>query len=297
MPSVSLTIARLAILSFGLALATHCGAAAQPSGSTPLASDEDGRYTAAVVLNGAGPFQFIVDTGSQHSNVSGKVAWRVNPRRGADRKLIGAAGEEQSAQTVFEDFDSDLFHRHDESMHVLPNDSVTDADGILGMDVFVSGRIEFGFADRQLRFTASGPAPAGFVEHPGSLRHGSFMVVDVVIDGVHAHALIDTGGKQTVGNPQLQAALGYKVGDPRLVPDVSINGVTTQQTVAMKTTLGTLSLGHTAFSNPRITFADLSVFHVLDLDDGPAMIIGIDQLSQLRAIAIDYPRAALQLQP
>jgi predicted aspartyl protease len=297
MSTAVLRVMRLALLPLGIVLATFCSAAVQTTDSTPLASDDGGRYTATVSLNGAGPFHFIVDTGAQGSDVSGKVAWQVNPRRGSDMKLIGASGDQQSVQIVFEDFDSDLFHRHDVSMIVLPNSSVSDADGVLGMDVFASGRIEFGFADRQLRFTASGPAPAGFVEHPGSLRRGSFMVVDVVLDGVHANAVIDTGGKQTVANPQLLAALGYKVGDARLVPDDSINGVTMQQTPAMKTTLGNLAVGHTVFSNPKVTFADLSIFHVLGLDGGPAMIIGIDQLSQLRAMAIDYPRAALQLQP
>ena len=165
------------------------------------------------------------------------------------------------------------------------------------MNAFVGGRIEFDFGKRVLTTGPSSPAPVGFVVQPGVVRLGSFMVVDVVLDGVHARAMIDTGGRQTVCNPQLQAALGLKPGDARLLADDSIKGVTTQQTPAWKTTLDNLSIGEVTFAEPAVTFADLPVFRVLGLADGPAGIdrIGIDQFSTMQAMAIDYPRAELQL--
>jgi hypothetical protein len=73
--------------------------------------------------------------------------------------------------------------------------------------------------------------------------------------------------------------------------------VTDQQTATTKATLGAIRMGATTFQKPAVTFADFPVFQVLGLDAGPALIIGIDLLSHLQAIAIDYPRSELQIRP
>ena len=287
--------ARCVLPAFAMIAAAACDGAPLLNGSTPLTTDNVGHYTAAVTLNGQGPFQFIVDTGSQSSDLSSNVAAQLRLQSGRKARMTGASGDELSATVVVCDYRSDLFDRHDEPMLLIPNSSLSNADGVLGMDAFSSSRIEFDFVARQLTVGPSASGSANFVVQPGAVRLGNFMIVDVVIDGVHANAMIDTGGKQTVGNPQLQAALGFKSDDARLLPDHSIKGVTMQQTPAWKTTLETLSIGEMTFAEPTVTFAELPVFHTLGLDDGPAMIIGIDQLSSLQGMAIDYPRAELQL--
>jgi hypothetical protein len=186
-----------------------------------------------------------------------------------------------------------VFVRHNETMTLLPGLS---ADGIIGMNAFASQRIEFDLAANQLRAGVSGPTPEGFLAAQGTLRHG-IMIVDVVVDGVSAKAVIDTGAPYNIGNPQLQAALGLKPGDPRVVASETLVDSFGQQRPAAKSTLGKLAIGAVAFAQPVIRFADMPVFRALDLDDGPALILGVDQLSHLEAIGIDYPRAELQLRP
>jgi len=295
MPASRLRAVRFAFPLFAMIVATVCHSSPGTSVSMPLTIDDGGRYTAAVKLNGQGPFQFIVDTGSQTSVLPARVASQLKLQSGPVVPMIGASGSEPSATVTVDDYRSDLFDRHDEPMVIIPNDSFSKADGVLGMNAFVSGRVEFDFVKRLLTAGPSMPAPAGFMVQRGSVRQGNFMVVDVVIDGVRASAMIDTGGKQTVCNPKLQAALGLKPGDSDLLPIDPIKGVTGQQTMAWETTLDTLLVDGVTFSEPTVAFADLPVFRVLGLDDGPAMIIGIDQLSSLQALAIDYPRAELQL--
>jgi predicted aspartyl protease len=295
MTGSTLRTARIALLLAASIAATACTSAPVLHGTAPLAIDNGGRYTTPVMLNGAGPFAFIVDTGAQASVLMGDTAKRLKLKASGRANVMGASGNQSSGIVSIDDFRSVVFTRHNESMVLIPNGTVSNADGVLGMNVFTSGRIEFGFAKRVLTVGPSAPAPAGFIVQPGSVQQGSFMVVDVIVDGVPAKAMIDTGGRRTVVNPPLQAALGFQSGDARLLADEPIGGATTQQTRAWKTALGKIVVGGMTFSNPTVTFADLAVFRAMGLDDKPAMIIGIDQFSRLQAMAIDYPRAELQL--
>lgn len=295
MAGFTLRVARLVLLLMASVIASACNSAPVLHGSTALGIDDGGRYTTAVTLNRTGPFVFIVDTGAQASVMLGRTASRLKLRPAGNVRVVGASGNESTEIVSVDEYRSGVFVRTNEQMALIPNIPVSNADGVLGMNVFTSGRIEFGFAKRTLTVGPSAPAPAGFVVQHGEVRQGTFLVVDVMVDGVHAKAMIDTGGRRTVGNPQLQAALGFKPGDARLLVDEPVHGATTQQTAAWKTALGSITIGNAAFTTPTVTFADLSVFHALDLDEGPALIIGIDQFSRLQTMAIDYPREELQL--
>jgi predicted aspartyl protease len=268
------------------------------NGSAPLAIDSSGHFTMAVRLNGQGPFRFIVDTGSGASAPLRRIVARLKAQSGQQMQVIGANGSEENSSVVVADFRSGVFDRHDESMPLISTDLGADVDGVLGMNAFLEGRIEFDFDQRTLFASASGPPPEQFIVLPGEILLDHLLVVDVAVNGVHAKAVIDTGSKRTVANPQLQTALGFQLGDSRLIPVNKIGGATSQLTQAFKTTLGTLSIGgRMTIADPEIVFSDLPIFHALGLDNGPAMIIGIDRLSRLQAMAIDYPRAELQMRP
>jgi predicted aspartyl protease len=297
-PSTMSHVSKLQRVVLLAALLACMGTAeASPSGTTRLATDSVGHFTADVMLNDTGPFRFVVDTGAQYSVLSHKAAIALNLRPVGTVSVTGASGAQVASVVTVRDYRSDLFSLHGEEMALMPDDSSLDSDGILGMNTFASSRIEFDFEKGVFTVGASGASPDGFIVQPGSVRMSSFLVVDVVVDGVHASALIDTGSGQTIANPQLRAALGLGADDPRLLDEPSIHGVTIHTTPARKATLNRLSIGDVSFSRPLVTFADLPVFHGLGLDHGPAMIIGVDQLSVLGGVAIDYPRAELQLRP
>ncbi len=289
-----------ALYAFGLAalhamtLATgECSDVLSPDGIIPLRTDDTGRYQAAVMLNGTGPFWFMVDTAATAPALSGKAAARLKLQSSSSVQLIGGNGNASTGQVVIRDYCSDLFGRHDEPMTLGAGLS---ADGVLGMNAFTSGRIEVGLAEPALAVGPSGQVPAGFIVQSGTLRAGSIMIVDVVIDGVPAKAVIDTGAPYNIGNMQLQSALGLKSGDARLLTDNPITDAMARQASVSKATLGNLVIGGITFSRPTLRFAEMPVLHQLGLD-GPALIIGVEQFAHMQAIAIDYPRAQLQLQP
>jgi predicted aspartyl protease len=277
-------------------------AAPQDEGTTPdrltiLHTDGDGRYAVLVTLDDHAPLSFLVDTGAQASSLSRRAAGWMNLQPGLDTTIIGANGSEASRSTTTQSFRSDVFERQSESMQLIPDETEADEDGILGMNLFTEGRLEFDFAKQVLMFGPSRPSPTGFAVQKGDIRKNSFMVVDVLVDGVQARAVIDTGGTFVMGNPRLLAALGFKVGDARLEPVEPIHDVNMQRTPTqtLATMVGELKMGAIRFPNPQIRFADLPIFHTLELDDTPALIIGVDLLSHLDAMAIDYPREELQM--
>jgi len=167
----------------------------------------------------------------------------------------------------------------------------------MGMNLFTSRRLELNFAESSVRNADSGPTPHGFLAVPATIVQGSFFVTDVIIDGVKAKAMIDTGARRTFGNSLLRTALGFGDNDPRLSIAQPLGGATTDTTKAVKAQLGSLTLGGQRFEHPVLTFSDAPVLGPLGLSDGPAIVIGLDLLKSLKAVAIDYPRAELQLKP
>lgn len=264
-----------------------------PSGSMPLRVDATGRMEAAVTLDGKGPFAFTVDTAATGTMLSQALADRLRFRTGGAKQIVGGIGRAESQSVTIDTFHTPLFDRHNESMPLLPR---LYADGILGMAPFMQGRIELDIEGHVLKAGPSGPAPDGFATLAGELRHG-ILIVDVRIDGVPAKALVDTGAPYDIGNPKLQAALGFVPGDARLSNGGTFYDSFGQERLVEQATPDRIAIGAVGFSQPTLRFADMPVFRALGLDDGPALILGIEQLSHMGAIAIDFPRAELQLRP
>jgi len=262
-------------------------------GQMPLLVDAHGRLQAQVTLDGKGPLRFTLDTAASGFVLAQATADRLHLRAGAARAVVGGIGRGQPQSVQVQRLRTDLFDVEDAALALLPGVA---GDGILGMAPFLHGRIEFDLANHRLLAGPSGPTPAGFAAIAGSLHHG-LLVVPVRIDGVDAQALVDTGTPLTIANPRLQAALGLLPGDARLSPGGIFTDAFGQPRNVEQATLGHLRLGEIAFSQPTLRFADMPVLRALGLDDGPALILGIGQLAQMGAIAIDFPRAQLQLRP
>lgn len=282
---------RCAALALGLTACTN----PVEAGSAPLKFDPASQhFTTPVTINGQGPFDFIVDTAAQRAIISPELAAELKLSTGEQAHIHAASGNAMAGVTSLGEYESGLFDRHDEDVAVIPVGQHGEK-GVVGMNGFTDGRIELNFAGKTVSVGPSGK-PKDFVAIPGAVTMGSFLIVDVVVDGVRAKALVDSGARRTIANPVLEAALGYKTGDARLSPAEPAHGAGNGEATAVKTTIGKIAVGPVAFDKPTLTFADMSVFHPLGLADQPAMIMGSDLWQRMRAMAIDYPRQELQLQ-
>lgn len=264
------------------------------TGSALLTRDPQGWFTIPVTLNGEGPFPFIVDTGAQRTVISPAVADRLGLSSIPGVEVQGASGNGAGRMAVLQRYKSGLFDRRFELAPVMPAGGAV-MTGVVGMSPFVSGRLEMDLANLRVSAGPSTEPPVGFVTVPIRIVQDTFAIADITVDGVPAKAMVDTGSLRSTANPQLQEALGLKANDPRLLPDRPLGGATTDKVAAVKAVLHRISIGPIVFSDPEVRFANAPVFARLGLDNGPAIILGLDQLSKLKALAIDYPHSQLEL--
>ncbi len=288
----------LAWLFVASAFGTGC-APGPRAAAAPLARDDSGRYTLPVRIDGKGPFPFVLDTGAEMSMIAPALSdsLGLGSVPGVHVNVQGTAGAQASRFVLAGTLASALFTRHAEPLVALPNVAISNARGIQGMNAFRGGRLEVDFAANAAHVGASGATPAGFTPLRAEVLRNAFVFVDVVVDGVKAQAFIDTGARRTVGNLALARALGYAPDDARLLPTEPLRGASVDTTHARAARVGAITLGPATFRAPMVVFADPSVFRAQGKLDAPAMILGVDLLRQLHAIALDYPRAELQVRP
>lgn len=262
--------------------------------TAPLTRLANGHYTTPVTINGQGPFGFIVDTGASAPVINPRLRESLGLWSVPGVEVKGAGGSQTTTLSIMRGYKSGVFSRTLDMIAVVPSGKIV-PNGVIGMNAFTGKRLAFDFQRNLLTASPSAPTPPGFAAVPIEVRQGSFIIMPVTIDGVPALAMLDTGARRTGGNPALEKALGLAAGDPRLHPAEAVHGATDTEIPAMTAQAHALKIGSVTFRDPQITFADLPVFHSLELDDGPAIILGIDLLHTLRGMAIDYPRAELQL--
>src|SRR3569833_2643094 len=102
------------------------------------------------------------------------------------------------------------------------------------------------------------------------------LTTDVRIGSIRAHAIIDTGGQQSVGNLALLQAL--KKYPPKNSVAEDIIGVTLDMTPGNTVSTPPMDLGTLKLRGVRITFADMYLFDLLILTKEPTVFLGMDVL-------------------
>ena len=265
--------------------------------SADLADDGFGRFTLPVYVNGEGPFPFMVDTGAPMSCVSPALVekLRLSKIPGMNVNVQGSSGAQQSSMYLGRTYRSPMFDRNLEPLVGLLNRAAVE-HGVIGMNIFKTRRIEFDMKAHKLTASPSGPLPSGFSALPLELESTHAMTT-VEVDGVQVKAIIDTGARRTFANTALREKLGVAADDPRLTPVAPSQGATQDQLAAYAMAVKKLKIANAALDSPTLNFADLAVFKQRHIDSQPAILLGMDLMRKLSAVAIDYPRAELQIRP
>lgn len=262
--------------------------------------DRIGRIVAPVMIDGQGPFRFIVDTGANQSVLTTRLAKRLGLPASADRSvtLNGVTGSTVVATVNVSTFSTgDLVQ---ESLTLPLLESVMGgADGILGMRGFAGQRITVDFDKDFISIARSRnqPAPARYYTVPTRLRFGSLMVVDARVGGIPVKAVIDTGAQRTLGNTPLRDALLRKRKFRGEIEAASVIGVSQREQYGDYMATPTIRLGAIAITAVDAVYGDIEVFRLWGLDKEPALLIGMDVLGTLSTLVIDYRRKELQILP
>lgn len=293
----------LAIAVFGMAPVSRAetgaaATAAEPTDdtlyATPTTADRAGRILAPVMINGQGPFRFVLDTGANTSALAPGTVEALG-LRSSESAVVGVHGVTGAANlpaVQVEDLRAGEIALGRRSLPVLGSMVFAGADGILGVDGLQDARIEVDFTrDRVVISRSSGRRDRdGALLVRAELRHGGLLLADGKVGRLPVKVLIDTGAERSLGNMALHDALAESNRRPSETVKTTVAGATPGVATGTSFRTPTLTVGEARLRNMVVTFGDLHVFQVWGLTQEPALLIGMDLLGSLERFAVDYPR-------
>jgi predicted aspartyl protease len=266
-----------------------------PSDQVEAMQDVRRRMTAPVMINGQGPFDFIVDTGTNRSVISRDLATRLNLPEGPPTILNGIAGKVTTPSVRVASFKIGQREARRLVMPALSTRAIG-GDGILGVDGLKNQRVVMDFVDNVLAIEASSARSrdAAIPAIPARRRFGQLTVVDTDLAGLRVSVVMNTGSENTIANSALRNALGRRrpLGE---IQQVTLVGAAGDQAIGEYGAVPSFRLGPLRINNLRVVYADLHQFRMWDLTERPAMMLGIDVMRFLERVSLDFGRSEVRM--
>ena len=255
------------------------------------------RIVVPVMIDGKGPFRFLVDTGANGSMVAPRLvkALGLVPGPGELERVEGATGTQPLPWVLIRRLRVGRIVKTDVRMPICTSPIMTHLDGILGMAGFGPVRIAVDFRHDRVAIDRSSPGMLwGFLDIHAQRTPGGLLMVPAYVGGVSVDAVIDTGSPDTLGNLALRKAL---LNRGTLGARTPIYGVTRQISVGARAFAPPMILGPAEIEHLPIVYSDVPIFRVWHLESRPAVIIGMDVLGRVDTLVLDYPRARVYILP
>lgn len=292
-------------LGFGLGLAASGAAAAQsPAAAAPTEPEEadveagydpDLRMTAPVLVDGRGPFAFVVDTGANRSVVASEIAQALGLRPGGPVQLHSIAGTQRVETARVGRLQVGGLVTTDLRMPILPRASLG-ADGLIGLDALRRRVVELDFNRRTLRIGKSrrrtvlrSATDSRFATVRARYRFGPLTLVDARAAGRPIVAFVDSGAETTVVNTALRDAMPTgALTFPFGLQPVPVYGVAGQVMQGQLALLDRLRFEGVELLDLPVVISDLHTFSLWELQDRPAMLLGANTLRAFSTVTLDF---------
>lgn len=264
--------------------------------AAPTQLDRVGRIVVPVLIDGKGPFRFLIDTGADGSMISPALvrALGLVPGQIANEEVQGTTGIEQLPCVAIDDLRIGSIEKHGLRMPVSHTPVLIGLDGILGLAGFGAVRVTVDFRRNTVAIGRSSPdSPRGYLDIHAQRTPGGLLMIPARVGDIQVEAVIDTGAAETLGNGALQQALLREAA----AANARIYGVTKQVSNGGIAASPTIYLGPAAIRNLGIVYSDIPIFRIWHLDSQPALIIGMNVLGSVNALVLDYPRARVYMRP
>ena len=270
---------------------------ALPTDQIAFGRDSHERMTVPVRLAGAGPFRFLVDTGSDRTAVSRELASKLGLDIAPKAMLHTATGQSRVAMAVIRDL---TLSRRAIRQIDAPLLAATDigADGILGIDSLRSHRVMFDFVARSMSIT-SAQSPIAAEEDDAIVirarrRGGRLVITDATAAGQHVSVVLDTGSQLSVGNHALRRKLEAR-GGVNVIRQIDLVSVTGETLRGELVTVDRIEIGGVTLYGLALVFAEAHTFRQLGLDRRPAVLLGMNGLRSFDRVSIDFESRKLRL--
>ena len=253
-------------------------------------NERDDRLTVPVRLAGAGPYQFLVDTGADRTAVSREIVTRLNLQSGDGAELHTVTGVSTVRTARVRDFT--LTRTPESSVDAAVLDSANiGADGIVGVDLLRSQRVQFDFEKKTMSIVPS--KTADFRAEPGTIvvqarrKNGRLIVTDAQANDRRVTVILDTGSQVSIGN----YALRRRLLGPSLInarQTVELVSVTGEKIIGDYMFIRELNFGGIGLKNLAVVFTNAHTFKQLGLDKTPALLLGMNAIRAFKKVSIDF---------
>ena len=249
-----------------------------------------------VMVNGTGPYNFIVDSGADTSVVGLRIAKSLQLPLGTTAILNGMTSRNIVDRVKVDQLSIGTSTFRNLQLPAL-RESDLGGDGMIGIDALVEQRLMMDFERRFIKVEDARipekPRPGDIVVIARRYR-GQLILTHVRAAGLSLDAVIDTGSEITIGNLQLRDKLIRK-GRGKFVT-VEVTGVTGAKQKLEIAKIAQLQLGPVTIYDVPIAFADVPPFKVFGLANEPALLLGTDILESFRRISLDFRARKVRFQ-
>jgi len=260
--------------------------------ASPTRKDHIGRIVAPVMVNGQGPFRFIVDTGASYSTISPALAQSLGlqPTPGSQILLDGITGSARVMSVPIDRLQAGDVVLEGAHLPLVWAPVMGGADGILGVAGLKNERIIVEFARNRVTIerSHSNRIPLGYVKIPASRLKSGLMAIDARVAGVKAQAIVDTGAERSLGNLALRAALSHWQNVAHDTKVYDVYGSTTDIAQGEMDKAPLIALGPVKIADVELVYGDFHIFDIWGMQDRPALIIGMDVLGTVCSLNIDF---------
>jgi predicted aspartyl protease len=267
----------------------------EPLFAAPTRLDRIGRVMTNVMVNGKGPFRFVIDTGASRSTLAPHLARALGLQHSVGRNVMlnGVTGVAEVPTVAVDSIEIGDLKFQNQDLPVIFTSIMGNADGILGVAGFHDQRIDVDFKrDRVSVVASNGRRPHySMVTARAHRNDNGLMIVDVRVGRrIKAKAVIDTGAERTLGNLALQNALNKNRRRKREPVAAVVHGATPDIADGDVQQIREATIGDMTLTNLEVIFADFHVFKLWGLHQEPALLVGMDMLGVLERLVIDYRR-------
>lgn len=255
-----------------------------------ISTDNADRMTVPVSVGGKGPYEFLVDTGSERTVISRELArdLRLTSGRAAILHSVMGANDVSTVHIPHLKVSSNVISVIDAPALSASN---IGADGMLGIDSLRSQRVLFNFKAKTMSITPSNQPvermDGDTIVVRARSRKGRLIFTQAKVDGRKISVIVDTGSEVTIANMAMQKML-TKRGHALLPDSVMIESVTGEQMSARVTRVAEIEFGGVKLRDLSVAFADAHIFRQLDLDEKPALLLGMNAMKAFDRISIDF---------
>ena len=260
--------------------------------ASPTRKDHIGRIVIPVMVNGSGPFRFIVDTGASYSTVTPQLAKALGLEVSENASVLvnGITGTEQVASVLIDSLEAGDVVFRNVNLPVVWAPVMAGADGFLGIAGLKTERIMVEFLHNRVTISKSyrDRVPIGFQRIHGYRMKSGLLSIDAKVGGIRTLAVIDTGAQRSLGNLALRDALGHKYAHATQAHKAEVYGTTSQVAQGEIGTAPLIEIGPVDIAEVSLIYGDFHIFEIWKMLDRPALIIGMDVLGTVNSLGIDF---------